>query len=66
LPGTKLWETYARSHDLILRFVDETVPRLALAPSDAPYDMSDLFVPDATMIGLDGTTLLVTGRRLSK
>jgi hypothetical protein len=66
LPGTELWETYARSHALIHRFVEETVPRLALAPSDTPFDMTDLFVPDAKMIGLDGTTLLATGRRLAK
>ena len=66
LPGTLPWECYARSHEAVERFVDEIIPKLALAPSDAPFDLEGLFSPDSEMIGLDGSVLVSGGPRLAK
>ena len=66
MPGTLPWECYARSHEAIIKFVDQIIPKLALAPSDAPFDLQELFAPDSEMFGLDGKILISGGPRLAK
>eukprot|EP00977_Amphora_coffeiformis_P016002 scaffold4833_cov233-Amphora_coffeaeformis.AAC.37 len=66
LPGTLPWECYARSHEAIEKFVDEIIPQLALAPSDAPFDLEGIFSPDSELSGLDGNVLISGGPRLAK
>lgn len=66
IPGTLPWECYARSHVAIETFVNEIIPKLALAPSDATFDLEGLFSSESELIGLDGTTLISNGPRLAK
>jgi hypothetical protein len=65
LPGTKSWDIYARTHVAIEHFVHDIIPQLASVPS-LPIDEDAIFVPDAQLIGLDGTVLLPNGSRLAK
>ena len=66
IPGSHQWESYARAHCAIGQFIEEIIPKLAFAPSDAAFDLEEVFLPDARMFGLDGTVILPNGRRLAK